>query len=127
MHPPSERAGQKADPAARRGGLAARADLPSPQATSENRNGEPFCNPLDPSRKNRAARICRAAPENPAALAANPDLSAVGCAPHRVSNRGNLSPRLRVEFFGLWEIWAKIPRNRKWSAWLDVARNYFQK
>ena len=123
MHPPSERAGQKANPAARRGGLAARADLPSPQATSENRNGEPFCNSLDPSRKNRAAPVRRSAPENACQAkgrAAAPDLSAVEGAPHRVSNRGNLPPRLRVEFFGLWEIWAKIPRNRKWSGRRDL-------
>jgi DNA invertase Pin-like site-specific DNA recombinase len=112
MLPPSERAGQKADPAARRGGLAARADLPTQPPTSENRNGESFCNSLDPSRKNRAARVRRSAPENPAAFAANPDLSAVGrWSPHRVSNRGNLPPRLRVEYFGPWKLWAEMPSN----------------
>ena len=117
MHPPSERAGQKADPAARRGGLAARADLPNPPLTSEIRKGAPFCNPLDPSRKNRAARIRRAAPENAAA----PDLSAVGrWSPHRVSNRGNLPPRLRVEYFGPWKIWAEMEPNLRWSGRLDL-------
>ena len=121
MHPPSERSGQKAETAARRGGLAARADLPNPPPTSENRNGEPFCNPLDPSRKNRAARVRRAAPENAAA----PDLSAVGrWSPHRASNRGNLPPRLCIEFVGPWKNWANKRPNLRWSDLLDSQRNY---
>ena len=121
MHPPSERSGQKAEPAARRGGLAARADLPNPPPTSENRNGEPFCNPLDPSRKNRAARVRRAAPENAAA----PDLSAVGrWSPRRASNRGNLPPRLCIEFVGPWKNWANKRPNLRWSDLLDSQRNY---
>ena len=131
MHPPSERAGQKADPAARRGGLAARADLPPPPPTSEIRTGAPFCNSLDPSRKNRASRARRPAPENacPAkGRAAAPDLSAVGrWSPHRVSNRGNLPPRLRVEYFGPWKIWAEMPSNLRWSDILDKMKKYFQR
>ena len=130
MLPPSERAGQKADPAARRGGLAARADLPTPPPTSEIRRGAPFCNSLDASRTNRAARIRRAAPENacPAkGWSAAPDLSAVEkWSPHRVSNRGNLPPRLRVEYFGPWKIWAEMEPNLRWSQILDRMRNYFQ-
>ena len=125
MHPPSERSGQKAETAARRGGLAARADLPTQPTTSENRNGEPFCNSLDPSRKNRATRARRPVPENPAALAASPDLSAVGrWSPHRVSNRGNLPPRLRVEYFGPWKVWAEMESNLRWSNLLDSQRSY---
>ena len=121
MHPPSERSGQKAETAARRGGLAARADLPTPPPTSEIRRGAPFCNSLDASRTNRAARIRRAAPENCAA----PDLSAVEkWWPHRVSNRGHLPPRLRVEFIGPWKMWAIIPRSEKWSNLLDSQRSY---
>ena len=124
MLPPLEPAGQKADPAARRGGLAARADLPTPPPTSEIRRGAPFCNSLDASRTNRAARIRRAAPENacPAkGRSAAPDLSAVEkWLPHRVSNRGNLPPRLRVEFIGPWKMWAIIPRSEKWSGRRDL-------
>ena len=134
ISPPLEEANQKARlrqdfggqaaPAARRGGLAARADLPTPPPTSEICRGAPFCNSLDASRTNRAARIRRAAPENacPAqGRAAAPDLSAVGrWSPHRVSNRGNLPPRLRVEFAGPWKIWAGIPRNKKWSGRRDL-------
>ncbi len=96
MHPPSERAGQKANPAARRGGIPLRWGF-----LLRNSYGEPVGGQV-------------------AACAASPDLSAVGrWSPHRVSNRGNLPPRLRVEYFGLWEIWAKIPRNRKWSGRRD--------
>ena len=124
MPPPLEPAGQKADPAARRGGLAARADLPTRPPTSEIRRGAPFCNSLDASCTNRAARIRRAAPENacPAkGRSAAPDLSAVEkWLPHRVSNRGNLPPRLRVEFIGPWKMWAIIPRSEKWSGRLDL-------
>ena len=124
MHPPSERSGQKAETAARRGGLAARADLPTPQEPPRIPAAAPTRNPLDPSRKNRAARVCRAAPENacPAkGRSAAPDLSAVGrWSPHRVSNRGNLPPRLRVEYFGPWKIWAEMPSNLKWSGRRDL-------
>ena len=117
ISPPLEEANQKADPAARRGGLAARADLPTPPPTSEIRRGEPFCNSLDASRTNSAARIRRAAPENVAA----PDLAAVEKgSPHRVSNRGNLPPRLWVEFAGPWKMWTNIPRSEKWSGRLDL-------
>ena len=117
MHPPSERSGQKAETAARRGGLAARADLPNPQETPPIPAAAPIRNLLDPSRKNRAARVRRAAPENCAA----PDLSAVGrWSPHRVSNRGNLPPRLRVEYFGPWKIWAEMEPNLRWSGRRDL-------
>ena len=128
MHPPSERSGQKAETAARRGGLAARADLPNPQETPPIPAAAPIRNLLDPSRKNRAARVRRAAPENacPAkGRSAAPDLSAVGrWSPHRVSNRGNLPPRLRVEYFGPWKIWAEMPSNLRWSDLLDSQRNH---
>ena len=128
MHPPSERSGQKAETAARRGGLAARADIPNPQETPPIPAAAPIRNLLDPSRTNRAARIRRAAPENacPAkGRSAAPDLSAVGrWSPHRVSNRGNLPPRLRVEYFGPWKIWAEMEPNLRWSDLLDSQRNY---
>ena len=121
MHPPSERSGQKAETAARRGGLAARADLPNPQETPPIPAAAPIRNLLDPSRKNRAARVRRAAPENAAA----PDLSAVEkWSPHRVSNRGNLPPRLRVEFVGPWKNWAENRLNLRWSNLLDSQRSY---
>ena len=121
MHPPSERSGQKAETAARRGGLAARADLPTPPPTSEIRRGAPFRKSLDASRTNRASRARRPVPENPAALAAAPDPSAVGrWSPHRVSNRGNLPPRLRAEYFGPWKMWAEMPSNLRWSGRLDL-------
>jgi len=147
MHPPSERAkkktllrqdfGGQADPATRRGGFATRADLPNPPATSKIRKDEPFCNPLDPSQNNRASCVCRSAPEQACqvhqakgmikGIAADPDLSAVEKgSPHRVSNRGNLPPRLRIEYAGPWKMWTKIPRSEKWSRFLDTARTYFQ-
>ena len=130
MHPPSERSGQKAETAARRGGLAARADLPNPQETPPIPAAAPIRNLVDASRTNRAARIRRAAPENacPAkGIAASLDLSAVEKgSPHRVSNRGNLPPRLRVEFAGPWKMWTNIPRTEKWSCFLDRARTYFE-
>ena len=117
MLPPSERSGQKAEPAARRGGLAARADLPTPQETPPIPAADPLRKSLYPSLKVRASRARRAAPENAAA----PDLSAVEkWWPHRVSNRGNLPPRLRVEFIGPWKMWAIIPRSEKWSGRLDL-------
>ena len=124
ISPPLEEANQKAAPAARRGGLAARADLPTPPESPRIASAAPTRNPLDPSRTNRAARIRRAAPENacPAqGRSAAPDLSAVEKgSPHRVSNRGNLPPRLRVEFAGPWEMWTKIPRTEKWSGRRDL-------
>ena len=117
MLPPLEPAGQKAETAARRGGLAARADLPNPQETPPIPAAAPIRNLLDPSRTNRAARIRRAAPENAAA----PDLSAVEkWSPHRVSNRGNLPPRLRAEYFGPWKFWAEMEPNLRWSGRLDL-------
>ena len=130
MHPPSERSGQKAETAARRGGLAARADLPTPQETPPIPAADPLCKSLYPSLKVRASRARRPAPENacPAqGRAAAPDLSAVEKgSPHRVSNRGNLPPRLWVEFAGPWKMWTKIPRTEKWSCFLDGARTYFE-
>ena len=117
MPPPLEPAGQKADPAARRGGLAARADLPTPQDTPPIPAAAPLRKSLYPSLKVRASRARRPAPENAAA----PDLSAVEkWWPHRVSNRGNLPPRLRVEFIGPWKMWAIIPRSEKWSGRQDL-------
>ena len=129
MPPPSERAKKKMDRSPRRGGfplrqgfggqVATRADLP----TSRNRKEEPFCNPLDPSRNMRPARVRRSAPKGDAA----PDLSAVGKgSPQRVSNRGNLPPRLRIEYAGPWKMWTKIPRTEKWSRCLDRIRTYFE-
>ncbi len=117
MLPPSERSGQKADPAARRGGLAARADLPTPQETPPIPADDPLRKSLYPSLKVRASRARRAAPENAAA----PDLSAVGrWSPRRVSNRGNLPPRLCIEFVGPWKNWADKRLNPKWSGRRDL-------
>ena len=117
MLPPSERTGQKADPAARRGGLAARADIPTPQETPPIPAADPLCKSLYPSLKVRASRARRPAPENAAA----PDLSAVGrWSPRRVSNRGNLPPRLCIEFVGPWKNWADKRLNPKWSGRLDL-------
>ena len=130
MPPPLEEALQKPDPAARRGGLAARADLPTPQEPPRIASADPCRKSLYPSRKNRASRARRAASEHAGqnqGVAATPDLSAVEKgSPHRVSNRGNLPPRLRVEYFGPWKIWAKISRNESWSSFLDRARTYFE-
>ena len=117
MLPPLEPAGQKADPAARRGGLAARADLPTPQETPPIPAAAPLRKSMYPSLKVRASRARRPAPENAAA----PDLSAVEkWSPHRVSNRGNLPPRLRVEFIGPWNNWAENRLNLRWSGRRDL-------
>jgi len=122
MLPPSERSGQKADPAARRGGLAARADLPNPQEPPRIASADPIRNSLYPSLKVRASRARRAAPENTAA----PDLAAgKKWSSQRVSNRGNLPPRLCVEFVGPWKYWAEKKPNLKWSSLLDSQRNCF--
>ena len=121
MLPPLEPAGQKADPAARRGGLAARPDLPTPQETPPIPAAAPLRKSLYPSLKVRASRARRPAPENAAA----PNLSAVEkWSPHRVSNRGNLPPRLRVEFVGPWKNWAENRLNLRWSNLLDSQRSY---
>ena len=120
----SEQAGKKSDQDARRGGLAARADLPTPQETPPIPAAAPLRKSLYPSLKVRASRARRPAPENacPAqGRAAAPDLSAVEkWSPHRVSNRGNLPPRLRVEYFGPWKNWAENRLNLKWSGRLDL-------
>ena len=130
MPPPLEPSGQKADPAARRGGLAARADLPTPQEPPRIASADPIRNSLYPSRKNRASCARRAASEHAGqaqGVAAAPDpFAGKMWSPQRVSNRGNLPPRLCVEFVGPWKIWAKIPRNEKWSSFLDRARTYFE-
>ena len=124
MPPPLEEAFQKPDPAARRGGLAARADLPTPQEPPRIASADPIRKSLYPSRNNRASRARRAASEHAGqaqGVAAAPDPSAVGmCSPHRVSNRGNLPPRLWVEFAGPWKMWTNIPRTEKWSGRRDL-------
>ena len=121
MLPPLEPAGQKADPAARRGGRAARADLPTPQETPPIPAAAPLRKSLYPSLKVRASRARRPAPENATA----PDLSAVEkWSPHRVSNRGNLPPRLRVEFVGPWKNWAENRLNLRWSGRLDLNQRH---
>ena len=129
MPPPLEPSGQKADPAARRGGLAARADLPTPQEPPRIASADPIRNSLYPSLKVRASRARRAAPENACqakGMAAAPDLAAgKKWSSQRVSNRGNLPPRLCVEFVGPWKNWAKKKPNLKWSSLLDSQRNCF--
>ena len=124
MHPPSERSGQKSDPAARRGGLAARADLPTPQEPPRIASADPCRKSLYPSLKVRASRARRAAAEHPCqtnGVAAAPDLSAgKKWSSQRVSNRGNLPPRLCVEFVGPWKNWAEKKPNLKWSGRRDL-------
>ena len=139
MLPPLEPAGQKADPAARRGGLplrqgfggqvAARADLPTPQETPPIPAAAPLRKSLYPSLKVRASRARRPASEHDfqtKGIAAAPDL-ATGkkWSSQRVSNRGNLPPRLCVEFVGPWKNWAEKKPNLKWSSLLDSQRNCF--
>ena len=124
MHPPSDRAKKKMDRSPRRGGFAARADLPTPQEPPRIASADPIRKSLYPSRKNRASRARRAASEHAGqaqGVAAAPDLSAgKKWSSQRVSNRGNLPPRLCVEFVGPWKFWAEIPRNEKWSGRLDL-------
>lgn len=131
MLPPSERSGQKADPAARRGGLAARADLPNPQEPPRIASADPIRNSLYPSLKVRASRARRAAPENACqakGMAAAPDLAAgKKWSSQRVSNRGNLPPRLCVEFVGPWKNWVEKKPNLKWSRLLTDIRTWFEK
>ena len=124
MHPPSDRAKKKMDRSPRRGGSAARADLPTPQEPPRIASADPIRKSLYPSRKNRASRARRAASEHAGqaqGVAAAPDLSAgKKWSSQRVSNRGNLPPRLCVEFVGPWKFWAEIPRNEKWSGRRDL-------
>ena len=131
MLPPSERSGQKAAPAARRGGhalglasLAARADLPTQQEPPRIASADPIRNSLYPSLKVRASRARRAASEHACqaqGIAAAPDLAAgKKWSSQRVSNRGNLPPRLCVEFVGPWKNWAEKKPNLKWSGRRDL-------
>jgi hypothetical protein len=127
----SERAGQKSDQDARRGGLAARADLAPPEAAPEIVAGSPVSKSLNASPKLRPSGffvVPSSDSENAAASAAARVSPVAGItSPRRVTSRGNASPRLRVEFPGPWGIWAEMPRTEKWSSFLDAARKYYQR
>ncbi|MCO5062109.1 MAG: recombinase family protein, partial [Kiritimatiellae bacterium] len=114
---PSERAGQKSEPDARRGGLAARADLTTPKAASPILSASSLSKSLPDRAKVRPSGffvVPSSDPENAAASAAA-RVSPVGgsSSPSRVTTRGNRSPRLRVEFPGPWGIWAGMDRKEK--------------
>ena len=120
----SELAGKLNDQDARRGGLAARADHTTPEAAS------PILSPSSlPKSLRDSAKVSPSGffvvpsseSENAAANAAARVSPVAGItSPHRVTTRGNASPRLRVEFPGPWGIWAEMPRNKKWSGRLDL-------
>ena len=127
----SELAGNLNDQDARCGGLAARADHTTPEAAS------PILSPSSlPKSLNASGKIRQSGffvvpsfePETAAANAAARVSQVAGrSSPCRVTSRGNASPRLRVEFPGPWGIWAEMPRNKKWSSFLDAARKYYQR
>ena len=120
----SEQAGKKSDQDARRGGLAARADLTTPEASPKILSGSPVSKSLNASAKPRPSGffvVPSSESENAAASAAARMSPVAGLmSPHRVTSRGNASPRLRVEFPGPWGIWAEMPRNKKWSGRRDL-------
>ncbi len=142
---PSERAGQKSDQDTRRGGLAARAPLrqdfagqadhtpilsPSslPKSLRDSAKVSPSVSASLRRDKSGFFVVPSSEPETAAANAAARVSQVAGrSSPCRVTSRGNASPRLRVEFPGPWGIWAEMPRNKKWSSFLDAARKYYQR
>ena len=127
----SELAGKKSDQDARRGGLAARADHTTPEAASPILSPSSLPKSLNASGKIRQSGffvVPSSEPETAAANAAARVSRVAGItSPFRVTSRGNDSPRLRVEFPGPWGIWAEMPRNKRWSSFLDAARKYYQR
>ena len=128
---PSERAGQKSDQDTRRGGLAARADLMPPEVATEIVSGSPVSKSLNASAKLRpsasSSAFVRVAGLRRDMAAARVSPVAEKPSPHRVTSRGNASPRLRVEFSEPWKIWAEMDRKEKWSSFLDAARKYYHR
>ena len=127
----SEQAGKKSDQDARRGGLAARADHTTPEASPKILSSSPVRKSL-----NARGKVRRFAASSAFVSVAGlrRDEAAARVSPvagrsslSRVTSRGNASPRLRVEFPGPWGIWAEMPRNKKWSSFLDAARKHYQR
>ena len=120
----SEQAGKKSDQDARRGGLAARADLMPPEAAPEIVSGSPVSKLLKAIAKPRPSGffVVPSSESKTAAANAAARVSRVAgiTSPFRVTSRGNASPRLRVEFSEPWKIWAEMPRNKKWSGRRDL-------
>ena len=120
----SELAGNLNDQDARRGGLAARADLTTPEASPKILSASPVSKSLNASGKVRPAAassaFVRVAGLRRDMAAARVSRVAGITSPHRVTSRGNASPRLRVEFSEPWKIWAEMPRNKKWSGRRDL-------
>ena len=114
---PSERTGQKSDQDARRGGLAAHADLTTPEASPKILSGSPVSKSLNASGKVNPSGfffVASSASENLAASAAARVSRVAGrSSPFRVTSRGNASPRLRIEFPEPWKIWAEMPREKE--------------
>ena len=127
----SELAGQKSDQDARRGGLAARADLTTPEASPKILSASPVSKSLNASGKIRPSGFFFVPSSESKTAAANAAARVSRVAgrssPFRVTSRGNASPRLRVEFSEPWKIWAEMPRKEKWSSFLDAARKYYQR
>ena len=98
----SELAGNLNDQDARRGGLAARADLTTPEASPKILSGSPVSKSLNASGKVNPSGfffVASSASENPAASATARVSRVAGIkSPFRVTSRRNASPRLRVEF-----------------------------
>ena len=127
----SELAGQKSDQDARRGGLATRAPLRQDFAGQADLMQSSRSKSLNASGKVRPSGffvVASSASANRAASAAARVSRVAGITSlFRVTSRGNASPRLRVEFSEPWKIWAEMPRNKKWSSFLDAARKYYQR
>ena len=102
-----------------------------PEAAPEILSGSPVSKSLNASAKVRPSGfffVASSESENAAAAAAArvPPVAGI-TSPRRVTSRGNALPRLRVEFPEPWSIWAEMPRDEKWSSFLDAARKYYQR
>jgi hypothetical protein len=128
---PSERAGQKSDPDARRGGLAARAPLRQDFAGQADLTPASLPKSLTASRKDRHPGLlpcASSASESLSGFSSSSRSPVAGIAsPRRLTGRGNVAPRLRVEFPKPWSLWAEMPRNLKWSGLGPLARTYFDR
>jgi len=102
-----------------------------PEAAPEIVSGSPVSKSLTASAKPRPSGffVVPSSESETAAANAAARVSRVAgiTSPHRVTSRGNASPRLRVELPRPWGIWAEMPRDKKWSSFLDAARKYYQR
>ncbi len=118
-HTHFERAGNQSQQDTRRGSFAARAGLTPPQAAQKTLCASEVSKPLNASGNagpSSSFVVASSGSETTAASAAvSPPYVVDFSPPRRVTSRGNVSPRLRVEFPAPWALWAEMPRNLNWS------------